>query len=172
MAPELIEWREFFVTTATVAGALVGLLFVAISVHLRLLSDERSEDLRQDARNILFSYIAAMTLSLFPLIPQALATLGEEILVVFLFIVVATARTVPRLFRSSRVYGRVNRWLRVAWFVAWAAGTVAAGLALVAGQAWPVPVLALGVLLLIVVSVFRTWDIVFRAAGVRRPPGA
>ena len=54
MAPELIEWREFFVTTATDAGALVGLLFVSISVHLRLLSDERSEDLREDARNILF----------------------------------------------------------------------------------------------------------------------
>jgi hypothetical protein len=41
LAPELSEWREFFITTATVAGALVGLLFVAVSVHLRLLSDEQ-----------------------------------------------------------------------------------------------------------------------------------
>jgi hypothetical protein len=167
MAPELIEWREFFVTTATVAGALVGLLFVAISVHLRLLSDERSEDLRHDARNILFSYLTAMTLSLFPLIPQALATLGQEILVVFVFIVLFTARTVPPLFRSSRVYGPLNRWLRVAWFVAWAAGTLTAGLALLAGQIWPVPLLAASVIVLIVVSVVRTWDIVFRAARVR-----
>ncbi len=133
MATELIEWREFFVTTATVAGALVGLLFVAISVHLRLLSDERSDDLRDDARNILFSYVAAMTLSLFPLMPQTLATLGQEILVVFAFIVVATARTV------------------VGWFVAWAAGTLVAGLALLAGQAWPVQLLAASVIVLIVV---------------------
>ncbi len=169
MATELIEWREFFVTTATVAGALVGLLFVAISVHLRLLSDERSDDLRDDARNILFSYVAAMTLSLFPLMPQTLATLGQEILVVFAFIVVATARTVPPLFRSSRVYGRLNRWFRVAWFVAWAAGTLAGGLALLAGQVWPVQFLAASVIVLIVVSVFRTWDIVFRAARVARP---
>jgi hypothetical protein len=166
MAPELIEWREFFVTTATVAGALVGLLFVAISVHLRLLSDEHSEALRQDARNILFSYLAAMTLSLFPLIPQALATLGQEILVVFVLIVLFTARTVPPLFRSSRVYGPLNRWLRVAWFVAWAAGTLTGGLALLAGQIWPVPLLAASVIVLIVVSVVRTWDIVFRAARV------
>ena len=170
MAPELVEWREFFVTTATVAGALVGLLFVAISVHLRLLSDERSEDLRHDARNILFSYLAAMTLSLFPLIPQALATLGQEILVVFVLIVLFTARTVPPLFRSSRVYGPLNRWLRVAWFVAWAAGTLTGGLALLAGQIWPVSLLAASVIVLIVVSVVRTWDIVFRAARVAPPP--
>jgi len=56
MAPELVEWREFFITTATVAGALVGLLFVAVSVHLRLLSDEHYADLRQDARAILLGY--------------------------------------------------------------------------------------------------------------------
>jgi hypothetical protein len=168
MAPELIELREFFLTTATVAGALVGLLFVAVSLHLRLLSDEQSGDLRQDARSILISYVAAMTLSLFPLIPQPLPTLGLEILAVFALVVVSTAPALPRLFRSSRVYGRLNRAFRVAWSVAWASGTLAGGLALVAGQAqaWPVQLLAASVIALIVISVFRTWDLVFRAARV------
>src|SRR5207253_2801388 len=49
------------------------LLFVAVSVHLRLLSDEHYADLRQDARTILLGYLVAMALSLFPLIPQSRA---------------------------------------------------------------------------------------------------
>lgn len=79
MAAEVAEWREFFVTTATVAGALVGLLFVAVSVHLRVLSDEHYADLRDNARAILLGYVVSMPLSLFPLIPQSLSALGAEI---------------------------------------------------------------------------------------------
>jgi len=169
MAPELSEWREFFVTTATVAGALVGLLFVAVSVHLRLLSDEHSAELRQDARAILLGYVVAMILSLFPLIPQSLASLGEELLIVFVFIVVTSVRSLPPLFRSSRVYGRMNRWFRAGSFLAGCLATLAGGLALLAGQTWPMQLIAASVLVLIVASVFRTWDIVFRAARVAPP---
>jgi len=110
-----------------------------------------------------------MSLSLFPLIPQSLSALGQEILVVFIFIVVTAARGVPQLFRSSGVYGRGNRWFRVALLVAGWAATLAGGLALLSGQAWPLQLLAASVTLLIVVSVFRTWDIVFRAARVAPP---
>lgn len=166
MAPDLAEWREFFVTTATVAGALVGLLFVAVSVHLRVLSDEHYADLRDNARAILLGYVIAMTLSLFPLIPQSLATLGLELLAVFVFIVVASARSAPQLFRSSDVFGRRNRWFRVAFLIAGCAATLAGGLGLLARQTWPLQLLAAGVIVLILVSVFRTWDIVFRAARV------
>jgi len=120
------------------------LLFVAVSVHLRLLSDEHYADLRQDARTILLGYLVAMALSLFPLIPQSLAALGQEILI-------------------------GNRWFRIALFIAGCAATLAAGLALLAGQTWPLQLLAASALLLIVVSVFRTWDIVFRAARVAPP---
>jgi len=120
------------------------LLFVAVSVHLRLLSDEHYADLRQDARTILLGYLVAMALSLFPLIPQSLAALGQEILI-------------------------GNRWFRIALFIAGSAATLAAGLALLAGQRSPLQLLAASALLLIVVSVFRTWDIVFRAARVAPP---
>jgi hypothetical protein len=166
MAPELIEWREFFMITATVAGALVGLLFVAVSVHLRLLSDEQHGDLRQDARAILVGYVVTLIISLLPLIPQSLVALGQEMLLVLALFVVASARGVRGLFRSSALYGRTNRWFRAATFGVWIVVTLAGGLALLAGQAWPLQLLAASVLVLIVVSVYRTWDIVFRAARV------
>ena len=165
MAPELVEWREFFVTTATVAGALVGLLFIAISLHLPLLSDDRHADLRLDARSILIGYVFALALSLLPLIPQSLAALGEELLVLFLYMIATTIWAVPRLLRTrTALYGRRNLWFRVALLTAGTAATLSGALALAAGAAWALQLLAASVLILIFVSVFRTWDIVFRAA--------
>jgi hypothetical protein len=164
MAPELSEWHDFFVTTATVAGTLVGLLFVAVSVHLRVLSDEHHGDLRQDARGILLWFVVAMTLALLPLIPQSLNALGQELLIVFVAIVLLTARSVPMLFRASAMYDRRNRLFRAALLVAGWATTLAGGIALLAGQAWPLQMLAASVIVLIVMAVFRTWDIVFRGA--------
>lgn len=169
MAPELVEWREFFVTTATVAGALIGLLFIAVSLHLPVFNDERYEDLRLDARSILLGYVIALSLSLFPLIPQALASLGREVLLVFVFIAVASARSAPRLFRSGGVYGMRNRWFRIALLVTGLGTTLAGGVALLSGQTWALELLGASVIVLIVVSVLRTWDIVFRAARVPPP---
>src|SRR5437588_130833 len=81
------------------------------------LSVEHYADLRQDARAILLEYVVAMGLSLFPLIPQSLVALGQEILIVFVFILATSARSAPQLFRSSGIYGRRNRWFRAALFV-------------------------------------------------------
>ena len=166
MAPELAEWHDFFITTATVAGALVGLLFIAVSLHLPVFNDDRYEDLRLDARSILLGYVIALSLSLFPLIPQSLASLGREVLLVFVFIAVASARSAPRLFRSGGVYGMRNRWFRVVLLVTGLVTTLAGGAALLFGQTWALELLSGSVIVLIVVSVLRTWDIVFRAARV------
>jgi hypothetical protein len=47
--------------------------------------------------------------------------------------------------------------------------TLTGGLALLSGQRWALELLAASVIVLIVVSVLRTWDIVFRAARVPPP---
>jgi hypothetical protein len=107
-----------------------------------------------------------MIVSLLPLIPQSLVALGQETLLVLVVFVATSARSVPGLFRSGGAYGRLNCWFRAALFVAWIAATLAGGIALLAGQVWPLQVLTASVMVLIVVSAFRTWDIVFRAARV------
>jgi len=169
VAPELVEWRDFFVATTTVAGTLVGLLFVAVSVHLRLLSDEHHADLHLDARSNLTGYVVAMILAVLPLIPQSLFALGAEVLMVFVFLAGTTVRTLPQLFKSRRaVYGRRIIWLRAVLLIAGDVASLSGGVALLSGQTWPLQMLAVSVIALIVISVLRTWDIVFRAAAVRR----
>jgi hypothetical protein len=73
------------------------------------------------------------------------------------------------LFRSGGVYGTRNRWFRIALLATGLGTTLAGGLALLSGQTWALELLGASVIVLIVVSVLRTWDIVFRAARVAPP---
>ena len=71
-------WRDFAVTTGGLAGALTGLLFVAVSLHSGALN--RSRSLASRAAQTLVLFVTPAIAAVLLTAPQPGAALGAELL--------------------------------------------------------------------------------------------
>ena len=67
----LLSWRDFYVAVAEASAALLGLLFVGVSIRLSTLATQQRPEQRARAALAFGNLICAMILSLIVLIPNS-----------------------------------------------------------------------------------------------------
>jgi hypothetical protein len=161
----LAHWHDFFLAAGGAAATLVGLLFVALSLHLRTVVAQ--PDVRALARITLTDFTCVLLTALLTLIPTDQAsTTGWELLAV-------SAVNLPRAIPIVRAaFGRDRSVLHPALLIrrfglslACYLGLAAIGLLFVVGQ----PENALGWLVgdtiaLLLTALRNTWDLLVTVA--------
>ena len=76
-------WQGFYALAGAASATLVGLLFIAVSLHLDIFSDESETEIRSLAENTLINFLSILMIALFFLIPHlSPAGLGLPLLAV------------------------------------------------------------------------------------------
>jgi hypothetical protein len=117
-SPDLVLWHDFNVSLVTASAGLLGLLFVALSIHVRVLSASHNAELRAVARSIFLGYVVSLGIGFLALMPQSLSAFGLELLLMLLAAIVPFGAAARSGLRATGVgYDRkVTVWQFLAGF--------------------------------------------------------
>ena len=163
MNDPLLPWHDFFVGAVTASAALLGLLFVVLSLHLRALRAEDGRELRSVARTMFLGYLMPLGIGSFGLIPQDLRPFGMELVLLVLVVTVPFA-SAARYGLQARGIG-YDRRVTVAQFVAGVALvllTLAACVTVALGDDRGLFLLGGIAVLSLLWGLFNTWELIFR----------
>ena len=151
-------WHDFFTVSGTAAAALLGLVLVAISLHLEQI--ERDPLLRNRAFVTLQALTTALVISLVALIPHVTALWFGAITVAVNAAYIGLLGW--SLLNARRMAGGIpgHVWRRVIPN-ALALVSMAAGISLMLGQGPGLFLLAPSVILLLPAMMFSTWNLLF-----------
>jgi hypothetical protein len=160
VSTRILEFHDFFFASASVAGALIGLLFVAISVSPhRVTGDGADPAHRIRASAALTAFTNALTISLFALIPSV--DLGVPTIVVGvlgLFFVAGSLLSMLRSRRSESIAFRDVSFL-VGLLALFVAETIA-GADLASDRASAVGTIAILTVVCFLVGIARAWELI------------
>ncbi len=149
-----MEWHDFYLTVGGVSGALVGLLFVAMSLRTRELG---GTSLLGASKQALLALVIALVLSLFMLAPAQLTPLVAGGLVIGGAVMLPGSVVGQWAIARRRVTPAFA--LEAGGFDLASIALVAAGLAKLV-NVWTVPadvILGASAILLIVLAIIRSW---------------
>jgi len=154
--PEL--WHDFFVVLGSSSAALIGLLFIATSLHLGEIVNDPI--LRRRAFNNTLFLLMTFVAALLVLIPQPMPILGAELVVINLLGLWPELRFVYIFFKSKEDYhrggGAIHR--AITFIVGFLLG-IAGGAALIGYRNWGIYLVAISYIIVLGRVVLSAWAI-------------
>lgn len=151
-------WHDVLVVLGTSAAALVGLLFIATSLHLKEIVNNAV--LQRRAFNNTCYLLLVLVETLLVLTPQPMPLLGSELIAVNVLGLWLPVRFVSTFFKDQEGYHRAGGQIhRAAIFIACLLVGIAGGAALMRGLMWGVYLVVASCLIFMVRVVFTAWSI-------------
>lgn len=108
------DWQGFYALAGAAAATLVGLLFIAVSLHLDIFSDESETEIRALAQSTLINFLSILMIALFFMIPhQSPLGLGLPLLLVGISDLGRMIRDWLRHAKSGSVRGASSRHISI-----------------------------------------------------------
>ncbi len=167
MSEELVLWHDFNVALVTAAAGLLGLLFVALSIHIRTLTEKRNAELRSVARSIFLGYVVSLGFGFLALMPQTLWALGLELLALDVAATIPFTLAARSGLRATGV--GFDRRVTIVQFVAGFglfALAIAGSIGVAIGETSALYVVAGIAIVALLWGVFNTWELIFRMQSV------
>jgi hypothetical protein len=150
--------HDFFATLGGGAAALLGLLFVAVSINVKAIVQH--DDTRELARHTFVSFVGVLLYALFVLLPQPVQQLGVEIAITSAALIFFTGpRFVQSFFRGESKLSRGKQIRRFGLALLLQLGALAIGADMVRGDTGAAPWLVAVVLVLLVAGARNSWEI-------------
>ncbi|HTQ81650.1 MAG TPA: hypothetical protein VMI47_00130 [Pseudolabrys sp.] len=161
------NWRDLYLMLGTSSAALVGLLFVAASLHLSEIANEEVYRLRVQYTTLIL--VSTLLMATAILVPQPLPALGAELLVINLWglsFPIALLRQVLKIPNSRGRGGFSVR--RGAQFISGYVIGVAGSTAVVVGYEWGMYLVTLCYANCMIASIWNAWMIMLGIARGER----
>lgn len=158
------SWGELYVMLGTSSAALIGLLFVASSLHLKELLDKQV--LRTRSRNLTLHLTAMLVQATAILTPQPLRFLGMEIILVNLCGLYLPLSFVYKHFLGSRMRGKrggFSIYMGMVYIFGYGLG-IAGGTALTQSLSWGLYLVTFSNAIFFVAVVVNGWKLML---GIR-----
>ena len=163
MSDSLVLWHDFNVSVVAAAAVLLGLLFVALSLHLRSLAAARNAELRSVARTVFLGYVVSLGMGFLALIPQDLGAYGWELLILVVLAAFPYALAARTGLRATGVgYDRRVTVVQFIFGVGLFIVTILAALVVAMGDDRALYVIGAVPVLGLLWGVFNTWELIFR----------
>lgn len=152
------SWNELYLMLGSSSAALIGLLFVATSLHLAEIANEDIYRLR--AQYTMLSLLSMLLQGTAVLIPQPITVLGVELLAVNLWGLSFPIPLLSKAIKISDSRGRGDFSVRRAgvFIAAYFVGVIGAG-AVATGREWGMYVVSMSYAILLTISIWNGWMI-------------